>query len=162
MIQPEFLFGAHSTPTTEGYYLFVGLMVLSALANAVNLHLIHGLSKTIDPMVNMHYTHLGMLLLSSVLTNFAPKTVDHGLFTSNGAWVILTVLGLTLTGFLSQSLIFLANTFQKPSLIMPFGYLGVATGLLADLYLFGTQFTFLTTCGIFLTSGGLLSGYLLR
>lgn len=44
---------------------------------------------------------------------------------------------------------------------MPFGYIGVATGFLADVYLFGTEFTFTTILGIFLTSGGLLSGFLI-
>ena len=67
-----------------------------------------------------------------------------------------------MAGFISQTLIFLANSFKKPSLMMPFGYFGVATGFIADVYLFDTQFTFLTVLGIFLTSGGLLSGFLLQ
>lgn len=46
--------------------------------------------------------------------------------------------------------------------MMPFGYVGVATGFLADVYLFGISFTFLSVLGVFLTSGGLLSGFLLE
>jgi hypothetical protein len=67
-----------------------------------------------------------------------------------------------MAGFITQTLIFLANSLKKPSLMMPFGYVGVATGLIADVYLFDTRFTFLTAFGIFLTSGGLLSGFLLH
>ena len=46
--------------------------------------------------------------------------------------------------------------------MMPFGYVGVATGFIADVYLFGISFTFLSVLGVFLTSGGLLSGFLLE
>jgi len=67
-----------------------------------------------------------------------------------------------MAGFIAQTLIFLANSLKKPSLMMPFGYFGVATGFIADVYLFDTQFTFLTALGIFLTSGGLLSGFLIQ
>ena len=46
--------------------------------------------------------------------------------------------------------------------MMPFGYFGVAIGFLADMYLFDTSFTFVMIVGVFLTSGGLLSGYLIQ
>ncbi len=66
------------------------------------------------------------------------------------------------SGFFAQNLIVLANTFKKPSTMMPFGYVGVATGFLADVYLFDISFTFLSVLGVFLTSGGLLSGFLIE
>ena len=56
----------------------------------------------------------------------------------------------------------MANSLKKPSVMMPFGYVGVATGFLADIYLFDTSFTLLTFMGVVLTSGGLLSGFLLH
>ena len=74
----------------------------------------------------------------------------------------MLVLSIALAGFVAQTLIFLASSLKKPSLMMPFGYCGVATGFIADVYLFGTQFTLLSAIGIFLTSGGLLSGFLLQ
>ena len=46
--------------------------------------------------------------------------------------------------------------------MMPFGYVGVATGFIADIYLFDVSFNLLAVLGIFLTSGGLLSGFLLQ
>ncbi len=45
--------------------------------------------------------------------------------------------------------------------MMPFGYAGVATGFLADIYMFKIEFTYLSTIGVFLTSGGLFSEYLI-
>jgi len=71
------------------------------------------------------------------------------------------VIVMALAGVASITLIFFANSLKKPSLMMPFGYIGVATGFLADVFLFDTEFTFITILGIFLTSGGLLSGFLL-
>ena len=44
---------------------------------------------------------------------------------------------------------------------MPFGYVCVVAGFLADLYLFQTDFNFLAVVGMGLTSVGLLSEYLL-
>lgn len=134
-------------------------MILSAFANALNLHFIHGLAKKIDPIVNMHYSHLGMLTASGILCNFSPIVMDSSLFSLN---FILLILCMSLVGIFAQNLIFLANSLQKPSLMMPFGYVGVATGFLMDLYLFDISFSLLSITGIFLTSGGLLSGFLLQ
>ena len=44
---------------------------------------------------------------------------------------------------------------------MPFGYVTVVIGFIADIYLFGTKFSLLGAVGIVLTSTGLLSGYLI-
>ena len=56
----------------------------------------------------------------------------------------------------------MANSMKKPSVMMPFGYVGVATGFLADVFIFDTSFTFITFMGVLMTSGGLLSGFLLH
>lgn len=75
---------------------------------------------------------------------------------------ILLVVAVGIFGALSQNLIFLANSLKKPSAMMPFGYVGVAAGFVADVYLFDTSFSVISVLGIFLTSGGLLSGFLLH
>lgn len=72
------------------------------------------------------------------------------------------ILAIAMAGFVAQTLIILANSLKKPSLMMPFGYFAVAIGFIADEYLFEIDFTFLTIVGIFLTSGGLLSGFLIN
>ena len=43
---------------------------------------------------------------------------------------------------------------------MPFGYASVAMGFLADVLLFGTEFTLLAVLGIGFTSAGLLGSFL--
>ena len=134
-------------------------MFTSAFFSALNLHFIHGLAKKIDPMVNMHYSHLGLLFVSGVLSNFSPKTVDTLRF--NWTFIFL-VISMSIVGIFAQNLIFLANSLKKPSLMMPFGYVSVTTSFLVDLFLFDTSFTFMNVLGIFLTSLGLVSGYLLQ
>lgn len=64
------------------------------------------------------------------------------------------------TGFLAQFLVFMANIVKKPSSMMPFGYVTVLVGFLADLYLFDISFDLSIIIGILLTSAGLLSEYL--
>ena len=44
--------------------------------------------------------------------------------------------------------------------MMPFGYVAIMFGFIADIYLFKTEFSWLAVIGIILTSSGLLSGYL--
>lgn len=134
-------------------------MFISAFTYALNLHFVHSLAKKIDPMVNMHYSHLGNLFASGVLCNINPKRMDPSKFTVT---FIVIILCMSIVGIFAQNLVFLANSLKKPSLMMPFGYVGVITGFLIDLYLFGTEFTMITVLGIFLTSGGLLSGFLLH
>ena len=43
---------------------------------------------------------------------------------------------------------------------MPFGYVSVVAGFLADVFLFKTQFQFLAVVGMIFTSVGLLGEYL--
>ena len=159
MVQPEFIFGTSSESKGSNYYLFIGVMMCSAFSNALNLHLVHGLAKKVDPVVNMFYSHLGMAIVASFLNNFEPKAMNYADFSIN---FVLLVVSVGLIGAISQNLIFLANSLKKPSTMMPFGYVGVAAGFLADVYLFDTSFSFLTILGVFLTSGGLLSGFLLH
>ncbi len=56
----------------------------------------------------------------------------------------------------------MANSLIKPSKTMPLGYLTVAVGFVADVYLFGTRFTFFPIIGILLTSAGLLTDLLVN
>jgi len=84
-------------------------------------------------MVNMHYSHLGNILGSSVLCNFSPKVMELKSFNLS---FILLIVCVSVTGIFAQNLIFLANSLKKPSLMMPFGYVGVTAGFLFDLYMF--------------------------
>ena len=45
---------------------------------------------------------------------------------------------------------------------MPFSYVSIIVGFLADLYLFGSSFTFLSIVGILLTSSGLVGKFLIE
>ena len=132
-------------------------MIFAAVANAFNLHYIHGLAGEVNTFVNMHYSHLGFMITSGLLCNFSPLRV-----TSNDlTWGLLFLLiGIVFTGFLAQLLVFMANIIKKPSVMMPFGYICVIAGFWADLYLFGTSFELINIIGIVLTSVGLLSEFL--
>ena len=134
-------------------------MLISAFCNALNFHFVHGLAKKIDSMVNMHYSHLGNMFVSGFLCNFSPKAMNPLDF--NSKFILLIIL-VAVVGIFAQNLIFLASSLKKPSLMMPFGYVGVTTGFFIDLFLFDTYFTFMSILGIFLTSLGLISGYLLQ
>jgi drug/metabolite transporter (DMT)-like permease len=64
-------------------------------------------------------------------------------------------------GLASQYLVFAANTLMKPSNMMPFGYASVATGFIADMYIFDTTIGLIPAIGIILTSTGLLGEFFL-
>ena len=74
--------------------------------------------------------------------------------------MIVILLGIVFTGFFTQFFIIKANSLAKPSLVMPFGYVSIAVGFVADVVLFGTQFTVLAIVGMILTSAGLLGNFL--
>ena len=159
MIQPEFIFGENSVHKGEYYYAFVGIMLFAAIANAFNMHFVYLLAKKLDPAINIFYSYLGFLASSSLLSAHYPSKLTYEKLDLT---FFMLIFGIAGTGFFLQNLILMANTIKKPSLMMPFGYLGVVTGLVADLYIFKNSFTFLTFLGIFLTSGGLLSGFLIQ
>ena len=132
-------------------------MLLSASANALNLHFVHGLSKSIHPFVNMFYSHVGFLILNSLMCNLQPATLDPNDVTPT---FLLLIAGIIVFAFITQFLNYLANALLRPSLVMPLGYVCVVVGFLSDVYLFGTDFGILPVLGILMTSAGLLSGYL--
>jgi len=132
-------------------------MLLSASANALNLHFVHGLSKSIHPFVNMFYSHVGFLIINSFMCNLYPAQLEPEAITPS---FVVIMLAIIFFGFVTQFLIYLANALLKPSLVMPLGYVCIVVGFLADVYLFGTDFGFLPMLGILMTSAGLLSGYL--
>ena len=72
IVQPEFIFGSQDTPRIDGFYFYIFLMLVSASSNALNLHFVHGLSKSMHPFVNMYYSHVGFLILNSLLCNLKP------------------------------------------------------------------------------------------
>jgi drug/metabolite transporter (DMT)-like permease len=66
------------------------------------------------------------------------------------------MVGLVFFAYGAQNLTTRAMMLKKPSYIMPFGYLAIIISTLTDKLIFGTDFTFLTIIGMFLTSSGLL------
>ena len=162
IIQPEFIFGesAGSSSRSEYFTVFVACMILVALGHATNMHLIFTLSKKakVHPFINLYYSHLGHVFVNGIMNNFYPKTIPSSSFTFG---MVLTVLAVTVSTLIAQGGIVLASSIKSPSLVMPFGYVGVLVGFVADRVLFGTSFTLLPILGILMTSSGLLSGYLL-
>ena len=56
-------------------------MILAAFGNAINLHMIHGLAKKVDQMMNVHYSHVGILIISGVMCNTAPQIMPKEKYT---------------------------------------------------------------------------------
>ena len=132
-------------------------MLFSAVCYACNMLLIHIIAKQIAPIVNLHQSNIGFMLASAILCSFIPNPLSLQDISLD---IVLTVLGIVASGFLTQLFIIRANSYAKPSLVMPFGYVSVAVGFLADVLLFDTSFTFLSILGMLLTSAGLLGNYL--
>ena len=133
-------------------------MLASAVGYAGNLMLIHIIASEVPPIVNLHQSNLGFIFMSGILCSFnQEKQLEMESFTFE---LILVIIGVSITGFLTQLLIIRANSYARPSLVMPFGYVSVACGFLADVFLFGTSFTLLAVVGMTLTSAGLLGSYL--
>jgi drug/metabolite transporter (DMT)-like permease len=76
IVEPEFIFGANAATPVANLHFYVMLMIISAFSNALNMHFIHSLAKHIQPQVNMHYSHIGFLITSSLLCNFAPSRMQ--------------------------------------------------------------------------------------
>lgn len=133
-------------------------MLISSLASAFNFHYIHGLSKTIHPLVNMLFSHLGFIATSSILSNLEPYQARAEDITFP---YLLKICLIVVSGFGAQYCLFMASSLIKPSKVMPLGYIAVVLGFLADVYLFDTKFTILPVIGMFLTSAGLLTDVIL-
>lgn len=51
-------------------------MLFSAFGYALNMLLIHILSKAVTPAVNLHQSNIGFLLMSSLLCSFTPNHLE--------------------------------------------------------------------------------------
>ena len=131
--QPEFLFGAKDSLNIPHFGFYIALMIFAALSNAFNLHYIHELGKQVHPFVNMLYSHLGFMASSSLLASSNPQPLESAQLTLS---FVLILASIIVTGFMTQTLIFMANILKKPSLMMPIGYVSVIAAFLADVYLF--------------------------
>ena len=110
-------------------------MLIAALAHAMNMHYIHALAKKVHTFVNVHYSHIGFLVVNSLLSMVFPSRLHW----SEVSWELIGLLvGIFLATILTQYAMFLANSIKSPSLVMPFGYVGVIVGFAADIYLFDT------------------------
>lgn len=67
------------------------------------------------------------------------------------------MVGLVACAFSSAYMLVISKSIVKPSKTMPIGYFGIVVSFLADIYIFGTKFTFLPVLGMLLTSVSLLS-----
>lgn len=50
-------------------------MICSAFGNAINLHMIHSLAKKVDQMMNVHYSHVGIIMVIGIVCNMAPQVM---------------------------------------------------------------------------------------
>ena len=133
------------------------MMIFSAIGLAGNMLLVHIIAKDLPPIVNLHQSNLGYVIASGTLCSFTPHRVPM----EEISWLLIVILlGIVLTGFFTQFFIIKANSLAKPSLVMPFGYVSIAVGFIADVVLFSTQFTVLAIIGMILTSAGLLGNFL--
>lgn len=129
-------------------------MLFAAVGYAFNMLLIHILAvDKVPPSVNLHQSNLGFMLSSSLLCSFHPNKLEAADITFT---LILQVLGVVLMGYITQYFIIKANSLTKPSYVMPFGYVSIVGGFIADAFLFKTNFEFLPVIGTILTSTGLL------
>ena len=50
-------------------------MICAAFGNAINLHMIHSLAKKVDQMMNVHYSHVGTIMVIGIVCNMAPQVM---------------------------------------------------------------------------------------
>jgi drug/metabolite transporter (DMT)-like permease len=161
IIQPRFLFGEHTDASLDidNFTLYVGLVVLAALAYSFNMLFVHFIGKAIPPDVFVLQSNVGMILVTGLLCAARPNP----LATNDITWPLLGgVLMIVLTGFVAQKCTILANSQVKPSSVMPFGYLSVAVAFLADYYIYDIHFGWMAKVGMLMTSLGLLGNMLMK
>ena len=130
-------------------------MLVVIFGHAFNMHFIHILAKKVNPFVNIYYTHMCLIILNSLMCNIYPSKPN---FEGNYLWFLILLIGIVIINLLSQYGIILANSIKNPSLVMPFGYVGVLVGFIGDIYLFDSTFSWMHIIGVILLSCGLLSG----
>jgi drug/metabolite transporter (DMT)-like permease len=94
------------------------------------------------------------MTLTSILANFEAPTID---FDEVNFKLIFAFFLVVVFAMLTQYMIFAASSLKEPSLTMPFGYLAIIVGFIADTIFFEITFNMLSVLGILLTSAGLLS-----
>lgn len=135
-------------------------MLLSALMVGMGYIFIHDIGKNVDMSVNLHYSYMGHMFFTSVFGScFHPP---HIIFDKISPYYVLMFVGVVLSGFACQYLVYTSNLLKKPSKVTPFAYAGIVTGFLADVYLFQTEFSLMAVLGMLLTSSGLLGKFLME
>jgi drug/metabolite transporter (DMT)-like permease len=134
-------------------------MLVSSVLIGMGFIFVHDSAKSVVTIVNLHYSYLGHMFISSLFANFQPPVMEFSKFS---LFYALMFLGVVVFALLAQYMIFASSGLKKPSHVMPFGYASIVTSFLADVYLFGTEFTLLPILGIVLTSIGLLGKYLIE
>lgn len=134
-------------------------MMFSAVLIGLGMIFIHDSAKKVSTVINLHYSYMGHMFMSSLFANFNKPVIEFNRFNLFYAFMFF---GVVISGLISQYMIFASNSLMKPSMVMPFGYVSVITSFMADLYIFEAEFNFLAVMGILLTSMGLIGKYLLE
>ena len=154
MLQPPFLFSGTSSHYSLQTVSVSGLALLGAFSQAMNLVYLHQQAVFIPSSISLQYTYLIRIFTMALLAYWLGSGVSLELITLHHAMIFILFLFFS---FMGQLLLYMANSLESPSKIMPFGYIGVIAGLLSDIFLFDESFNWLMLLGIALTSIGLLT-----
>lgn len=132
-------------------------MIIAALCFSMTMIYIHDTAKSITNIVNLHYSYIGHMILTSILANFDAPHID--IYSIKFSFC-LAFVGVVVFALFTQYMLFAATSLKKPSYTMPFGYVAIIVSFTADLLIFDIKFNLLQVVGILLTSVGLLSKYI--
>ena len=77
ILQPEFLFTNNGVDKIDGFVMLSCMVVMAALCFSMTMLYIHDLSKKVSTIQNLHYSYMGHMTLSAVLSNFNHPTIDY-------------------------------------------------------------------------------------
>jgi drug/metabolite transporter (DMT)-like permease len=130
------------------------MVIVAAFCFSMAMVYVHEQGKNISTVINLHYSYISHMLLTGILSNFSPPSIDAYRLTIGVGFAFVMVVILAL---MTQYMIFAATSLKEPSYTMPLGYLSIVIGFLADVIFFKVEFNVLTVIGMLLTSAGLLS-----
>lgn len=154
ILQPEFLFPRETGRIVENFEFLSMMVIVAAFCFSMSMVYVHEQGKNISTVVNLHYSYVSHMLLTGLLSNMDPPSIDASQITLALVFAFVMVVILAL---LAQYMIFAATSLKEPSYTMPLGYLSIVIGFLADIIFFKVEFNYYTVIGMLLTSAGLLS-----
>lgn len=155
VLQPSFIFHNNSTgPFKTSFEILVSLFsIFGAFCFSMTMVYVHDQSSKLSSMINLHYTYMSQMCFSGLVMNIMHSTIAFNEITYLDITLFFILVGISL---IAQYMIYTANSLKKPSRTMPFGYVGVLAGFLADVFYFDIDFNLLSIIGMILTSIGLL------